>query len=77
MVTKTLTITEDAYERLKAHKRGDESFSDVVNRLSESRDDPTKARGLWDDTDAGQDHEEKHQQLGEEIDEHHDEVFGQ
>jgi predicted CopG family antitoxin len=77
MATKTLTITEDAYERLKAHKRGDESFSDVVNRLSKSRDNPKKARGLWDDIDAGQDHEERHQQLGEEIDEHYDEVFGQ
>lgn len=34
MGTKTITIKEDAYERLKAHKREDESFSDVVSRLA-------------------------------------------
>lgn len=76
MGTKTLTITEDAYNRLKSHKRSDESFSDVVTRLTSGRD-PTKARGLWDDMDAGRDHDEQHKQLGQEIDEHYDEVFGQ
>lgn len=30
MATKTLTITEDAYERLAQHKRDYESFSDVI-----------------------------------------------
>ncbi len=30
MATKTLTITEDAYERLAALKEGNESFSDVI-----------------------------------------------
>lgn len=77
MATKTLTITEDAYERLKSHKRGDESFSNVVTRLSKARDNPTKARGLWDGTDAGVDHDDAHEQLGEEIDAHFDELFGQ
>jgi predicted CopG family antitoxin len=77
MTTKTLTITEDAYERLKSHKRADESFSDVVTRLAESRDDPTKARGLWDDIDAEFDHNDRHEQLGREIDEHYNESFGQ
>lgn len=39
MATKTLTITEEAYERLKAHKRDDESFTDTVLRLTgEDRD---------------------------------------
>jgi predicted CopG family antitoxin len=32
MATKTLSITNDAYRTLKAHKRGNESFSDVINR---------------------------------------------
>lgn len=76
MGTKTLTITEDAYDRLKSHKRGDESFSDVVTRLASGRD-PTKARGLWDGTDAGIAHDEHHEQLGREIDAHYDESFGQ
>lgn len=52
MTTKILTITEDAYERLKSHKRKDESFSDVVTRFTAARADPSKARGLFDEIDA-------------------------
>lgn len=33
MGTKTIGITEAAYKRLKARKREDESFTDLVNRL--------------------------------------------
>ena len=74
---KTLTITEDAYERLKSHKREDESFSDVITRLAAARSDPVKARGLFDGTDADIDHDEHHARLGKEVDKHHDGVFGQ
>lgn len=34
MGTKTITVTEEAYERLKAHKRENESFTDVIQRLA-------------------------------------------
>jgi predicted CopG family antitoxin len=34
MATKTISLSEDAYERLKAMKRENESFSDVVRRLT-------------------------------------------
>ena len=34
MATKSLTITEEAYERLKANKRADESFTDAILRLT-------------------------------------------
>lgn len=37
MVIKSLTITEDAYDALKAMKRGDESFSDTVIRITRNR----------------------------------------
>ena len=33
MVIKSLTITEDAYNRLKAMKMGNESFSEVITEL--------------------------------------------
>ena len=34
MATKTISLSEDAYERLKGMKREGESFSDVVRRLT-------------------------------------------
>ncbi len=34
MATKTLTITEDAYGRLAAAKEENESFSEVINRIT-------------------------------------------
>ena len=37
MATKTITITKEAYERLRARKEQDESFSDVILRLTERR----------------------------------------
>lgn len=41
MGTKTLSITDAAYERLAAEKRAGESFTDVILRL-------TKKRSLFD-----------------------------
>jgi predicted CopG family antitoxin len=32
--TKTISLADDAYEKLKTHKREGESFSDVVRRLA-------------------------------------------
>lgn len=33
MASKTISLDEDAYEKLKAQKQSGESFSDVVHRL--------------------------------------------
>lgn len=35
MGTKTIRLDEDVYERLKAKKRDDETFSEAVDRLTE------------------------------------------
>lgn len=35
MGTKTISLADDAYDRLRAEKRENESFSDVVRRLTE------------------------------------------
>ncbi len=34
MATKSITITEEAYTRLASFKEANESFSDVVNKLT-------------------------------------------
>ncbi|WP_227259987.1 antitoxin VapB family protein [Salarchaeum japonicum] len=36
-MSKSIRLSEEAYERLAAHKRGDETFSEVVLRLAGER----------------------------------------
>jgi len=55
MATKNITITEDAYDRLQALKRADESFSELVVRLTEQADPMPFAgscQGLGDQVEA-------------------------
>jgi predicted CopG family antitoxin len=35
--TKNISISEEAYERLSALKKSNESFTEVINRLTEKR----------------------------------------
>ena len=52
MGTKTITITEDAYKKLKVEKIEGESFSEVINRLTDrSRKDLMEFAGVWKDFD--------------------------
>lgn len=51
MATKSLTITEEAYERLKAHKRADESFTETILRLTGAERDVMKGFGAMRDVD--------------------------
>jgi predicted CopG family antitoxin len=53
MTTKTLTIMEDAYEMLKAAKKENESFSDVVRRVcSNKKTDLRRFCGIIDNETA-------------------------
>ncbi len=40
IASRRVPLSDDAYERLEAERRPDESFSDVVRRLTESDDRP-------------------------------------
>ena len=51
MATKTLTITKEAYDELKAMKMGDESFSKTILRLTEGKKGlPEGLLGAWKGT---------------------------
>ncbi|QSG10814.1 RHH/copG family antitoxin [Halapricum desulfuricans] len=49
--TKTLTSTEEAYERLRAHKRDDESFTDTILRITGDEGDVMKGFGTMSDSE--------------------------
>ncbi|MFC7080614.1 antitoxin VapB family protein [Halorussus caseinilyticus] len=51
MGTKSLTITEEAYDRLKEHKRDEESFTDTILRLTGSDRDVMKGFGMMSDVE--------------------------
>jgi predicted CopG family antitoxin len=51
MGTKSLTITEEAYERLREHKREDESFTDTILRLTGDDRDVLKGFGAMSDVE--------------------------
>ena len=51
MATKTITVTEKAYERLKKHKRDDESFTETVLRLTGDDRDVMAGFGAMSDVE--------------------------
>jgi predicted CopG family antitoxin len=80
MASKNIGIREDVYERLKAHKRGDESFSETLDRILHDLDSDwrTNAGFLTDEEAAAlgaevarglEDIDDSFDDLGDEIDE--------
>jgi len=53
MSTKTISLDEEAYERLKAHKREGESFSDVIKRILDGRS-WTEVAGILSEDEAAE-----------------------
>ena len=47
MATKTITIMEDAYKLLSNRKHKNESFSDVIRRMTGEKNDVMKFAGAW------------------------------
>ena len=80
MASKNIGIREDVYERLKAHKRGDESFSETLDRILHDLDSDwrTNAGFLTDEEAADleaevarglEDADDSLDELGDEVDE--------
>jgi predicted CopG family antitoxin len=73
VATKTITITEEAYDRLEALKRDEESFSDLINRLTEDADRMAFAGscpGLGEHVEAAR------EEVDDDLENSHDELFG-
>lgn len=68
MATKTIRISEEMYERLKARKRADESFTDVIERLTDDNPDIYAGFGAWKGTDKPEAMREAHESLNENLD---------
>ncbi|MFW6436083.1 MAG: antitoxin VapB family protein [Halococcoides sp.] len=51
MATKTISLDEEAYERLEARKKAGESFSDTVKRLAGERS-WTEVAGILSEAEA-------------------------
>ena len=67
MPTKTIRVSEDVYERLKARKREDESFTDLLERIVEDDRDIYAGFGAWED--AAEEMRETHEKMNEEMEE--------
>jgi predicted CopG family antitoxin len=77
-MSKSIRLSEDAYERLAAHKREDETFSDVVLRLAGERS-LLELAGVLDDDDADALRaavDERRDRRSEELDDIADELRG-
>ena len=52
MTVKTITVTESAYNTLKNMKHGDESFSEVITRISSEKKSVLDFFGLLKDSES-------------------------
>jgi len=76
MATKTITVTEEAYERLRAMKRADESFTDVLLRVTGGERDVMKGFGAWADSGLREEVEAAREERDEDFEERQDELLG-
>ena len=77
MGTTSLTITDEAYERLKAHKREGESFTDTITRITGEDRDVMAGFGAWADSGLGPAVESVRAERDNDMAERQDELSGQ
>ncbi|PSQ42627.1 hypothetical protein BRD17_08095 [Halobacteriales archaeon SW_7_68_16] len=66
----TIRVTDEVKERLRDLKRDDESFNDLLDRLSRSEKDVESMAGFlseFDDGDLEKDMQETHDELNESL----------
>lgn len=68
MATRTIRVSEEVYERLEARKLDDESFTDLLARLTEQERDIYTGFGAWEGTDRPERMRAAHEELNEEVD---------
>lgn len=51
MGTKTIRVREEVYEQLRAQKRPDESFSDLLSRLTDRESQFERGFGAFEEVD--------------------------
>lgn len=66
MVDKTIRVSEETWRKLRARKRGDESFDAVIGREL-TDDDPLAGFGAWSDTTIDESVREVKRELDEEF----------
>lgn len=76
MATTTISLTEEAYENLKALKKADESFSDVVLRITGNQADKMEGFGAWGDTDLREEAKEYRDEFDGEFEDRADALSG-
>jgi predicted CopG family antitoxin len=68
MATKTVSLNESAYEKLKGMKESGESFSDLVERIASERS-LTEIAGIWEDDELERKVEKTRKKTERELDE--------
>jgi predicted CopG family antitoxin len=66
MTDKTIRVSEETWRKLRARKRGDESFETVIERELED-DDPLAGFGAWSDTTIDESVREVKQEMDEDF----------
>lgn len=69
MGSRNISLDDEAYDSLEAHKREGESFSDVVKRLTDTSEDKMKGFGAWADTELRERVEEAHEEFDRDLEE--------